>query len=108
MPKQKKSCERRSAFNDWGHSSQASTSPVPTPPSPIDLIGVEPKKRNRGWEKEHHTHSYRGVPKEIHDEVVALADHLQVTTDEIVQVFVQYALSCLDRGILTICPRPKA
>jgi hypothetical protein len=71
-------------------------------------MGAEPKKRNRGWEKEHHTHSYRGVPQEIHNQVVALADYLQVTTDEIVQVFVQYGLSCLDRDILTLSPRPKA
>jgi predicted choloylglycine hydrolase len=68
---------------------------------------AKPKERNRQWEKEHRTHSYRGVPPEIHNQVVALASHLQVTTDEIVQAFVQYGLSCLEDGILTISPRPK-
>jgi hypothetical protein len=71
-------------------------------------MGAEPKKRNRGWEKEHHTHSYRGIPQGIHEQVFALADRLQVTMDEIVEVFVQYGLSCLDQGILIISPRPKA
>ena len=108
MPK--KSRPRRSAFGDWSQlPSQAAASPVPPPPTPIDLIGVaKPKERNRQWEKEHRAHSYRGVPPEIHNQVVGLAGNIQVTTDEIVQVFVQYGLSCLDRGILTISPRPKA
>ena len=107
----KKNSPRRNAFGDWSQqpSPQAMASSVPHPPTPIDLIGVaKPKERNRQWEKDHRTHSYRGVPPAIHNQVVALASHLQVTTDEVVQVFVQYGLSCLERGILTISPRPKA
>jgi len=98
---------RRSAFASWrGQDSVAASSPVP--PAPIDLMGAVPKKRNRQWEKGHRTHSYRGVPQVIHDQVVALASRLQVTTDEVVEVFVRYGLSCLDQGILIISPRPKA
>ena len=107
----KKNSPRRNVFGDWSQqpSPQAMASSVPHPPTPVDLIGVaKPKERNRQWEKDHRTHSYRGVPPAIHNQVVALASHLQVTTDEVVQVFVQYGLSCLERGILTISPRPKA
>ena len=106
----KKSSPRRNVFGDWGQpSSQAAVPLVPPPPTPIDLIGVaKPKERNRQWEKGHRAHSYRGVPQEIHNQVIGLAGHLQVTNDEVVQVFVQYGLSCLERGILTISPRPKA
>jgi hypothetical protein len=98
---------RRSAFDSWA-SQSGDTPAIATPPAPIDLMGAELKKRNRGWEKEHHTYSYRGVPADIHNQVVALASHLEVNTDEVVQVFVRYSLSCLDKGILTISPRPKA
>ena len=87
---------RRSAFASWrGQDAVAASSPVP--PTPIDLIGAVPKKRNRQWEKEHRTHSYRGVPQGIHNQVVGLASRLQVTTDEIVQVF---------RAVRSILSRP--
>lgn len=103
--------QRRSALADWtgdGQPSQAAQTPV-SPVSPLDQIrGAEPRKRNRTWEGQHHTCSYRGVPQDIQDQVVALAASLLVNTDELVQVFVQYGLSCLERGILTISPRPKA
>jgi hypothetical protein len=103
--------QRRSAFEEWVQERPERVqgqSALPAPLTPMDLMGPEPKMRNRRWEKEHHTHSYRGVPHEIHDQVIDLAEHLQVSTDEIVQVFVQYGLSCIARGILTISPRPKA
>ncbi len=102
-----KKMQRRSAFESWTDQAGGTPSQA-TPPTPIDLMGVEPKKRNRGWEKEHRTHSYRGVPPEVHKQVTALASQLDVNIDEVVQVFVRYSLSCLNRNILTLSPRPKA
>jgi hypothetical protein len=103
-----KKTTRRSAFDSWQNGQQSDTEIVP-PPSPLDQMSVAaPRKRSRSWEKEHRTCSYRGVPQELHDQVAALAFHLHVNTDEVVQVFMQYGLSCFDKGILTISPRPKA
>jgi hypothetical protein len=99
--------KRRSAFDSWTDQSGEAGTP-PAPPTPIDLMGAEPKKRNRGWEKSHKARPYRGVSADVHEQVVALASHLLVTTDEVAQMFVQYSLSCLANEILTISPRPKA
>jgi len=107
-----KKTQRRSALGDWGVDGQPGNQAAVTPTipvSPLDQIqGAELKKRNRTWEQGHRTCSYRGVPQDIQDQVVALATSLLVNTDELVQVFVQYGLSCIEREILTISPRPKA
>jgi hypothetical protein len=107
----KKSDQRRSAFEEWVQEQPERVqgqSTIPAPLTPMDLMGPEPKMRNRSWEAKHKARPYRGVPSEIHNQVVALAENLKVPADEVAQVFVQYGLSCLDRGILTISPRPKA
>jgi hypothetical protein len=103
-----KKTTRRSAFDTWQKGQKPDTGTVP-PPSPLDqMVVAAPRKRSRDWEKGHHTCSYRGVPHDLHEQVVALAFHLQVNTDDVVQAFVQFGLSCLDKDILTISPRPKA
>jgi len=96
--------QRRSAFDSW---SPIGETPA-IPPAPIDLMSAKKRKRDRKWEKEHRTCSYRGVPQYLHQQVIALASQLQVNTDEVVQVFVKYGLSCLEQEILTISPHPKA
>ena len=99
---------RRGAFDDWKKQAD-STASVPPPPTPLSQMNVaKPRQRSREWEKGHRTYSYRGVPPELHEQVIALASHLQVNTDDVVQVFVHFGISCLSKGILTISPRPKA
>jgi len=103
-----KKTTRRGAFDSWQKDQQPDTGIIP-PPSPLDQMSIaSPRKRSRSWEKGHRTCSYRGVPQELHGQVVALAFHLQVNTDEVVAVFVQFGLSCVDKGFLAISPRPKA
>jgi hypothetical protein len=81
---------------------------TPAAPSVLDTIAAA-KRRSRGreWEKSHHTFSYRGVPADLRDQVLALASYLNVNVDELVQVFVQYGQSCLSKGTLSIEARPR-
>jgi len=99
--------QRRGAFDTWQAGQQAET-PIP-PPSPLDQMNVaRTHQRGREWEKAHRPFSYRGVPADLHEQILALASSLNVNVDEVVQVFVQYGLSSLEKGILTISPRPRA
>lgn len=78
-------------------------------PSPLDQIPVATKRqRDRRWERRHRARPYRGVPPETHAQVVELASRLSVTVSEVVQVMMQYGLSCLEDGSLTFSPRPRA
>lgn len=45
--------------------------------------GRRPAKRNRQWEKAHRPYRYVNVPLELREQVVALAEHLEVTADEV-------------------------
>ena len=137
MPK-KSAGSRRSAFGEWAQSFRTSTPPVsnkqsaspgwgpedgttvststqtpkvfPSAPSIMDLMGVaKPKERSRQWEREHRGHAYRGVPEEIREQVVALAEGEDLTVDEVAQAFMEYGFACIDKGKLTPPPsRPKA
>ncbi len=76
----------------------------------IDVIGLMkgPKKpRNRAWEKEHRAKTFRGVPEEVSDKVVAIAEQLGVTADEIARAFLEYGLYCMERETLTLQPKIK-
>ncbi|WP_322793578.1 hypothetical protein [Bellilinea sp.] len=76
----------------------------------IDVIGLMkgPKKpRNRAWEKEHRAKTFRGVPEEVSDKVVAIADQLGVTADEVARAFMEYGLYCMERETLTVQPKIK-
>ncbi len=76
----------------------------------IDVIGLMkgPKKpRNRAWEKGHRAKTFRGVPEEVSDKVVAIADQLGVTADEIARAFLEYGLYCMERETLTVQPKIK-
>ena len=45
--------------------------------------GRRPAKRNRSWEKAHRPYRYVNVPLELREQVLALAEHLSVTADEV-------------------------
>jgi hypothetical protein len=77
--------------------------------SMLDQIPVVThKRRDRKWEQQNRSHSYRGVPPDVHEQVVDLARSLQVNVDEVAQVFVSYGLSCIECGLLPIVAHPNA
>jgi hypothetical protein len=101
---------RRSALDAWPPTVEPGEKTIPAtlPPSPLDLISAKQHKRRREWEKTHRARPYRGVPSDLHEQTLALASSLDVNTDEVVQVFVQYGLACVEKSVLTINARPKS
>lgn len=79
---------------------------------PLDFIPTaEPrKKRDRKWEKSHQGQvaTYRGVPPELHQTLLLLAESLGVPIDEVARVFLEYSLVNHKSGRLPIQPHPKA
>ena len=79
---------------------------------PLDFIpSAEPrKKRERQWEKAHRGQvaTYRGVPPEMHQTILHLAENLGVPVDEVARAFLEYSLAHHKSGRLPIHPHPKA
>jgi hypothetical protein len=79
---------------------------------PLDFIpAAEPrKKRDRKWEKAHQGQvaTYRGVPPELHQTILHLAESLGVPIDEVARAFLEYSLVNHKSGRLPIQPHPKA
>jgi hypothetical protein len=69
--------------------------------------GRRPAKRNRSWEKEHRPYRYVNVPTLLREKVLALAEHLEVTADEIARALIEYGLECLDGEKLELRVRPN-
>lgn len=66
---------------------------------------IEPPKakgRKREWEKENRPKHYRGVPKEVRQQVKEIAEDLSVTADEVARAFLEYGLQCLENGTLRL------
>jgi hypothetical protein len=78
----------------------------------MDFIpAAEPrKKRDRKWEKAHggQVATYRGVPLEMHQTLLHLAEGLSVPVDEVARAFLEYSLAHHQSGQLPIHPHPKA
>ncbi len=81
----------------------------PRPASVLDDLRVaEKKKRGRQYEMAHPTVSFRGIPTDVNEQILAVAGEQRVMAGEIVDVFLSYGLACVDRGTLPLEPRPKA
>lgn len=81
----------------------------PRPASVLDDLRVaEKKKRGRQYEKANPAVSFRGIPADVNEQILALAGEHRVMAGEIVDVFLRYGLACVDRGTLPLEPRPKA
>ena len=65
-------------------------------------------KRNRAWEAKHRTRSYRYIPDEVHQEIVAIAQQMHVPTGEIVRRLLEYGLEALREGRLALAPHPRS
>lgn len=75
--------------------------------SVVDLMRGPKKPRNRAWEKANRAKTFRSVPEEVSAKVVAIADQLGVTADEVARAFLEYGLYCMERETLTVQPRIK-
>jgi hypothetical protein len=84
----------------------------PTAIKPLDFIpAAEPrKKRDRKWEKAHQGQvaTYRGIPAEMHQTILHVADSLGVSLDEVARAFLEHSLAGHKSGNLPIHPHPKA
>lgn len=69
--------------------------------------GRRPAKRNRKWEKEHRPYRYVNVPTELREQVLALAEHLGVTADEVARAFIEYGIECVDEEKLKLRALPN-
>lgn len=67
-----------------------------------------PRPRGRGWDRAHPPKHYRGVPADIRQAVVAIAQENNVPADEVARAFLEYGLHCLQQKRLELTVRPKA
>lgn len=73
----------------------------------VDLMRGPKKPRNRTWEKANRAKTFRSVPEEVSAKVVAIAEQLGVTADEVARAFLEYGLYCMERETLTVQPKIK-
>lgn len=69
--------------------------------------GRRPAKRNRKWEKEHRPYRYVNVSVELREQVLALAEHLEVTVDEVARAFIEYGIECVNEEKLHLRAQPN-
>ncbi len=98
--------------NELTTSKPAASSLEPPAIKPLDFIpAAEPrKKRERTWEKAHQGQvaTYRGIPPEMHQTILHLAESLGVPVDEVARAFLEFSLTHHKSGDLPILPHPKA
>ncbi len=85
----------------------ADTIPIAATAGGWNRRGRRPAKRNRQWEKAHRPYRYVNVPLELREQVLALAEHLEVTADEVARAFLEYGMACIDEETLQIRTRPN-
>jgi len=56
------------------------------------------KVRDRSWESQHPSKTYRKVPHEIRDTINEIAATYEYNASQIAQAFLEYALMCYQRG----------
>ena len=69
--------------------------------------GRRPARRNRKWEKEHRPYRYVNVPLQVREQVLALAEHLNVTADDVARACLEYGLECVDDEKVQLPTRPN-
>jgi len=85
--------------------------PTPEPPQTILAQLRPPAKRprplrNRKWEKQHPSMTYRLVPQEVREAVKEIANQLGCTADLLAETLLQYGRHCYQRGELRLQPQP--
>jgi hypothetical protein len=79
---------------------------------PLDLIPTADlkKKRLRKWEQIHRfeTVTYRGIPRQVVEQIVEIAQCLSVPRDEVVRAFLEYGVKLYRTKNLSLFAYPKA
>ncbi|MBC7251739.1 MAG: hypothetical protein H5T62_15865 [Anaerolineae bacterium] len=81
---------------------------------PLEVLTRRPSKakRNREWERRQREErglvAYRGIPRELQEELKQIAQDLGVTVGEIARVFLEYALEKCKSGELVLGVKPVA
>lgn len=79
---------------------------------PLDLIPTADlkKKRLRKWEQIHRfeTVTYRGIPRQVVEQIVEIAQRLSVPRDEVVRAFLEYGVKLYRTEKLNLFAYPKA
>lgn len=92
---------------DTDRSEFASQIPLTDTAGHWSRYGRRPAKRNRKWEKEHRPYRYVNVPTELREQVLAMAQHLKVTVDEVARAFIEYGIECVDEEKLHLRAQPN-
>lgn len=92
---------------DTGRKEFADTIPLADTAGNWNRRGRRPAKRNREWEKAHRPYRYVNVPMELREQVLALAEHLVVTADEVARAFFEYGLECVDDEKIQLHSHPN-
>jgi hypothetical protein len=92
---------------DTNRSEYASQIPTTDTAGHWNRHGHRPAKRNRQWEKGHRPYRYVNVSVELRDQVLALAEHLGVTADEVARAFIEYGVECVDGKKLHLRAQPN-
>jgi hypothetical protein len=92
---------------DTGRSEFASQIPLTDTAGYWNRYGRRPAKRNRKWEREHRPYRYVNVSVELREQVLALAEHLEVTVDEVARAFIEYGIDCVDEEKLHLRAQPN-
>jgi hypothetical protein len=79
---------------------------------PLDLIPIADlrKKRSRKWEQVHRfeTVTYRGIPRQVVEQIIEIAQSLTVPRDEVVRAFLEYGVDLYRTRKLNLFAYPKA
>jgi len=73
----------------------------------VDLLARRPSKakRDRSWErKQQGKVTFRGIPKELNDELNAIARRLGVTVSDVGRTLIEYGLEAYEQGELELHP----
>ena len=62
-------------------------------------------KRNRQWDAQHPTKSYRGIPEEVDAALRDIAAELNVNKGEVARAFLEHALHAYRQGDLVLQPQ---
>ncbi|OJX40287.1 MAG: hypothetical protein BGO78_15075 [Chloroflexi bacterium 44-23] len=79
---------------------------------PLDLIPTadRKKKRSRKWEQVHRfeTVTYRGIPRQVVEQIVEIAQRLSVPRDEVIRAFLEYGVDLYRTRKISLFAYPKA
>lgn len=79
---------------------------------PLDLIPTAnlKKKRSRKWEQIHRfeTVTYRGIPRQVVEQIIEIVQSLSVPRDEVVRAFLEYGVNLYRTKKLSLFAYPKA